>query len=121
MIVSGKRTEYRYWSLILCVSLSRPPNYGDSALNSPSLPPYLPFAAAPAPPSSITTFIASRGASTPCPHRNTRGAAVPAQKLEVERIIGIAEKRPRPPIAALRHVMGNIGHDKTGKPGHGTC
>ena len=40
------------------------------------------------------------------------------QKIAVERVVRLLEKRLRPPIAALGHVVGDAGEDKTGKASH---
>ena len=40
------------------------------------------------------------------------------QKIAVERVVSLLEKRLRPPIAALGDVVGDAGKDNTGKAGH---
>ena len=51
------------------------------------------------------------------PHRHARLAAALAQQVEIETIILVAEERLHPPIAAPRHVIGQIRDDETGDAG----
>ena len=54
------------------------------------------------------------------PHRNARLAAARGEEIAVERIIAVLEEHLLTPIAALRDMMRQTGHDDAGKAGHGS-
>jgi hypothetical protein len=40
------------------------------------------------------------------------------QKVAIASVIRVAEKRPRPPVAALGYVVRNMWEDNAGEAGH---
>ena len=52
------------------------------------------------------------------PHLRAAPLGCLRQKIAVECIVSLLEKRLRPPIAALGHVVGDAGEDNTGKASH---
>ena len=49
-----------------------------------------------------------------------KAAAPTGRQIPIEGVVVVADKCPRPAIAALCHVVGNIGNDETSHPGHGS-
>ena len=59
------------------------------------------------------------GHQDPAPHRHPVCGAVNLEQVAVSGIIRIAEEGLLSPVATLGDVVGNVGQDKAGKPGHG--
>jgi hypothetical protein len=54
------------------------------------------------------------GHQHPSPDFHAGLAAMPAEEIAVKRVVGVAEKRPRSAIAALRDVVRQSGNDDAG-------
>jgi hypothetical protein len=55
---------------------------------------------------------------TPRPHFHLGREAMGRKQVAIERVVVIAEERPRPPIATLGDMVRQTGNDDTGKAGH---
>jgi len=51
----------------------------------------------------------------PRPELNPGSAAGRREQIAIEPVVVVAEKRPRPAVAALRHVVRQSGNDNAGK------
>ena len=58
------------------------------------------------------------GHQAPGPDFDLGRAAILGQEIAIERVVVVIEERPRPPIAALRHMMRQTGNDQTGETSH---
>ena len=55
------------------------------------------------------------------PHRDALFAALNAQQIALEFVIGIAEEDFLAPVAALRHMMRQAGENEAGDAGRGSA
>jgi hypothetical protein len=58
------------------------------------------------------------GHQDPRPDFDIRGAAGLGQQIAIERVIGLAEKCLRAPIAALGHVVRDAGNNESREASH---